>query len=193
MLQRQKITLETPGMVLFDPATLTAFIDQQQIKATDLLQYFNDYPEVGDAAIRQGYLLPIYTIPMWDYQLVFNDTDTISTPVHLIDAVLDVVLPLKITSGTLIVTDLFGIMEFDLDYYLNFPPPEERLGLDAEVRLEAGNHAVRVVKFIDRQDSDPEHRACGYEFLLQKVASLPAMAGIDIDDIPYAIDALMHI
>lgn len=192
MLQRQKITLETPGMVLFDPATLAAFIEEQQITATDLLQYFNDYPQMGDAAIRQGCLLPIYTIPTWDYELVFNDTGTISTPAHLVDGVLEVVLPLKISSGILIVTDLFGIMDFDLDYYLNFPPPEERLGLDAEVRLQAGNHAVRVVKFIDRQDADIEHRACGYEFLLQPVASLPAMAGIDIDAIPYAIDGLMQ-
>lgn len=190
MLQHQKITLETPGMVLFDPATLAAFIDEQQIKARDLLQYFNDHPEVGDAAIRQGCLLPIYTIPTWDYQLLFNDTDIISTPAHLIDAVLDVVLPLKISSGTLIVTDLFGIMEFDLDYYLHFPPPEERLGLDADVRLEAGNHAVRVVKFMARQDSDLENRACGYEFLLQKVASLPALANIDVDGIPYAMDVM---
>lgn len=192
MLQRQKITLETPGMVLFDPATLAAFIEEQQITATDLLQYFNDNPQAGDAAIRQGCLLPIYTIPAWDYELVFNETGTLTTPAHLVDAVLEVVLPLKISSGTLIVTDLFGIMEFDLDYYLNFPPPEERLGLDAEIRLQAGNYAVRIAKFIDRQDTDLEHRACGYEFLLQPVASLPAMAGIDIDDIAYAIEGLMQ-
>jgi len=192
MLQRQKITLETPGMVLFDPAILAAFIEEQQITATDLLQYFNDYPQVGDAAIRQGCLLPIYTIPTWDYELVFNDTGSLATPPRLIDAVLEVVLPLKISSGTLIVTDLFGIMEFDLDYYLNFPPPEERLGLDAEIRLQAGNYAVRIAKFIDRQDTDLEHRACGYEFLLQPVAGLPAMAGIDIDDIAYAIEGLMQ-
>lgn len=192
MLQRQNITLETPGMVLFDPATLAAFIMEQQITATDLLQYFNDNSQAGDAAIRQGCLLPVYTIPAWDYELVFNDTGTLATPAHLVDAVLEVVLPLKISSGTLIVTDLFGIMEFDLDYYLNFPPPEKRLGLDAEIRLQAGNYAVRIAKFIDRQDGDLEHRVCGYEFLLQPVASLPAMAGIDIDDIAYAIEGLMQ-
>ena len=190
MLEQQKIMLQTPGMALFDPATLSRFMAAHGIEATDLLQYFNDHPAVGDAAIRQGCLLPIYTIPAWDYQLVFNDTDAISTPAHLIDAVLDVVLPLTISSGTLIVTDLSGIMAFDLDYYLNFPPPEERLGLDAEVKLEAGNHAVRVVKFMARQDRDLEHRACGYEFLLKKVASLPALAHIDVDAIPYAMDVM---
>ena len=192
MLQHQNITLEMPGMVLFDPLTLAALIDQRQIKTMDLLQYFNDYPEVGDAAIAQGCLLPIYTIPAWDYQLVFNDGGAFSTQPPLLATVLDVVLPLKITSGTLIAADLSGLMAFDLDYYLHFPPAQERLGMDADVRLAPGNYAVRVAKFIDRQDRDVEHRACGYEFLLRQVASLPAMAEIDIDDIAYAIDGLMQ-
>ena len=190
MLQHRKIILQTPGMVLFDPATLAAFVAEQQIDAIDLLQYFNDDPEVGDAAIKQGCLLPIYTIPMWDYELVFNDEGPASTPAHLIDAVLDVVLPLKVTNGTVIMTDLFGIMDFDLDYYRHFPPLEERMGIDVEFRLEPGNHAVRVLKFIDRQDSDLENRVCGYEFLLKKASSLPSMADISVDDIPYAMDVM---
>lgn len=190
MLQHRKIILQTPGMVLFDPATLAAFVAAQQIDATDLLQYFNDYPEVGDAAIMQGCLLPIYTIPMWDYELVFNDEGPATTAAHLIDAVLDVVLPLKVSSGTVIMTDLFGIMDFDLDYYRHFPPLEERMGVDAEFRLEVGNHAVRVLKFIDRQDHDLENRVCGYEFLLRKVASLPAMNDVSVDDIAYAMDVM---
>ncbi|MGK5023136.1 hypothetical protein [Janthinobacterium sp. RB2R34] len=192
MLQHQKITLETPGMVLFDPVTLAAFIEQQQIKAIDLLQYFNDFPAVGNAAIAQGCLLPVYYISPWDYQLVFNDGAAFSTQPPLLDTVLDIVLPLKITSSSLIVTDLFGIMDFDLDYCLNFPPAHERLGVDAQISVAPGNYAVRVAKFIDRQDSDLENRVCGYEFLLQPVASLPAMPDLDIDDIAYDIDGLMQ-
>lgn len=190
MIQRQKIILQTPGMALFDPATLARFVSDHGIEATDLLQHFIDFPELGDAAIAQGCVLPVYSIPMWDYELVFNEAGGIATAPPLVDAVLPALLPLAITSGTLIVTDLFGLMDFDLEYYRHFPPAQERTGVDAAVQLAPGSYAVQVVKFIDRLDADIEHRRCGYEFLLNKVSVLPAVAGFDVDNIPYTIAAL---
>lgn len=190
MLQYQKIMLQTPGMALFDPATLAHFLAGHGVEATDLLQHFIDFPCLGDAAIAQGCLLPIYPIPAWDYTLAFNDGGDSATAPALVDAVLPASLPLAITSGRLIVTDLLGLMDFDLVYYLQFPPAQERTGADAEVELAPGNYAVQVLKFIDRADPDVEQRQCGYEFLLRQVAVLPALAGLAIDALDYAIAAL---
>lgn len=190
MIQQQKIILQTPGMALFDPATLARFVSDHGIGATDLLQHFIDFPELGDAAIAEGCVLPVYSIPMWDYELVFNQGGGIATAPALVDAVLPALLPLTITSGTLIVTDLFGLMDFDIEYYRHFPPAQERTGVDAAVQLAPGSYAVQVVKFIDKSSADIEHRRCGYEFLLNKVGVLPAAAGVDIDQFPYAIDGL---
>ena len=190
MLEQQKIMLQTPGMALFDPATLARFMAAHGIEATDLLQYFVDFPALGDAAIAHGCLMPIYTIPIWDYTLVFNDGGVIATAPALVDAVLPASLPLAISSGKLIVTDLLGLMDFDVDYYRNFPPARERSGADAEIELAPGNYAVQVATFIDRADPDIENRLCGYEFLLRKVAQLPAMEDIGIDDISYTIEHL---
>ena len=60
------------GMVLFDPLVLVNFIQSKGIKDSNLLDYFIQNLEVGNEAINEGIILPVYTIEIWDYEIIVN-------------------------------------------------------------------------------------------------------------------------
>jgi len=48
------LNLEMPGMVIFDPLTLTDYLREKGIKTNDLLTYFVGNEEVGKEVITLG-------------------------------------------------------------------------------------------------------------------------------------------
>jgi hypothetical protein len=59
------IMTQTPGLVIFDPVELAAFLARHQVQGPNVLERFIQDPDLGDEAISTGYLLPIYRIPAW--------------------------------------------------------------------------------------------------------------------------------
>lgn len=192
MISKTKITLNLGGLVLFDPQVLNQFVTDNGITAQDLLQHFNEYPETGSKAISEGIIIPVYTITPWDYTIILNTDETGSIPKKQQLFTTDMPFPLHITGGKLIVSDIYAIMDWKADDYLNFPPKEERIGVDDDFTTAPGLYAVTITGFRDKENPDIEHRDCGYEFLLQKVTILPQVPAIDIDSFNFKVDGFVE-
>jgi hypothetical protein len=63
------IMTQTPGLVVFEPVVLADFIVSRHGLAPNVLESFSHNPSLGNEAIAQGCLLPIYSIPAWDYHV----------------------------------------------------------------------------------------------------------------------------
>lgn len=111
MIQETRISLNLSGMVLFDPIVLDEFVNTYKIQGKDILEELINNPMVGNAAINEGILIPIYSITPWDYDVIVNigrescinpDWVVYKNPFSF---------PLRIISGQLIVSDIYSLLE----------------------------------------------------------------------------------
>jgi hypothetical protein len=168
-----KIMLQTPGLALFDPAVLQAFIDEHQVALPNVLQSFIDDPGLGNEAIAEGCLLTVYSIQPWDYHVLITAADKSTVPA---DWVLfeTPTFVLQIASQRLIAADIWAIMNWDAAAYQQAgPQPIDEKYATANAfkasdlaEVPNGRYQVKIVGFCDLQNPDLENRKCGYEFLL---------------------------
>ncbi|WP_019636956.1 hypothetical protein [Paenibacillus fonticola] len=105
--------------------TLSSFIQEKKIINTDLISYFNQYEVVGEDAIKQGVIVPIYPIPNLDYTIVIKKEYDSSTSVPMDWRIFKTEpFPLKISSGLFTVILKKGL-EADFGYILDFQRIEE--------------------------------------------------------------------
>ena len=190
MFYKTNVSLNLTGLVLFDPVVLNDFCVKHKIEDTNLLDYFNNNPEVGNEAINKGVLLPIYTIEAWDYTIFINTEEKSKVNPEWKLFQIETSFPLNIKSGNCIVSDIYAILEWNADYYLNFPPKEERNGVDDIFKLSGGNYSVNILGFRNKNNSDIENRECGYELLFNKVENLPIIENVNIDDFNFKVDGV---
>lgn len=184
MFYKTKISLSLQGMVLFDPLILANFVHSEGIKSTNLLDFFIQNPKVGNKAINEGVLLPIYTIEIWDYEIIVNleEESKIDPKWKLFKTPYP--FPLRVESEKIIISDIYAIMNWKPDYYLNFPSKDERIGVDDSFIIPKGNYSVDILGF--RNNLNPEE--CGYEFFFKKVSLLPFIENLNIDNINFKVD-----
>lgn len=169
-----KIMVQTPGLVLFDPVVLQGFIESHNVPLPNVLESFIDDPAMGNKAISGGYLLPIYSIPAWDYRVLITEDDKPTVPPEW---VLFTTPPfvLQVAGQRLVISDIWAILNWEADTYLQFGnhPVDEKYAAaneftgSAVVMVPNGRYQVTIVGFCDTQNPDVENRKCGYEFLLQ--------------------------
>lgn len=190
MFCKTKISLNLTGLVLFDPVVLNDFVLAHKIEDSNLLDFFNQNPEIGNEAINKGIMLPVYTIEAWDYHIIINtDQRSIIKPEWELFKT-DIAFPLNIRSGNCIVSDIYAILEWNPDYYLNFPSKDERVGVDDNFDISAGNYAVKILGFRDKNNPDIENRECGYEFIFTEVNKMPIIKDINIDSFNFKVDGI---
>jgi hypothetical protein len=190
MIHKTTISLNLGGLVLFDPEVLNQFVLSNNIQEQDLFQYFIDNPDVGTRAINEGTIVPVYTITPWDYSIVLNTGEQ-----SVMDATwrlfaTEILFPLQVTSGKVIVSDIYGIMDWQSKYFLNFPPRSERLGVDDDISIDPGLYAVQIIGFRDKNNPDVERRECGYEFWCKQVAFLSPIPVLNIDHFNFMVDGV---
>jgi hypothetical protein len=167
-----KIMTQTPGLVAFDPVVLQSFVVANRVTLPNILQAFIDDPNLGNAAISAGCLLPVYSIPAWDYRVRITMADKATVPAEW---VLFTTPPfmIKIQSGRLIVSDIWLILNWNADEYLHTSAHSQNVSYTAtneflvsdEIAIAQGQYEVVIVGFCDTQNTDIEYRHCGYEFL----------------------------
>ncbi|WP_323601021.1 hypothetical protein [Pseudomonas putida] len=112
------ITLYLPGIVLFDPMTLQAFLQHVGYKGSDVFDLLMDDQAIGVQAISEGVVFPIYQIPDDDYA-VFIERGALppagAKPHFTCQGV-----PLHVTSGVLIAADLGALMDWDAAFFCNY-------------------------------------------------------------------------
>ena len=190
MFYKMKISLNMQGMVVFDPLVLDNFVQSKGIKDTNLLDYFIQNPEIGNQAINEGVVLPIYTIEIWDYEIIVNleEESKINPKWKLFKTSLS--FPFRIESENVIISDIYSIMSWNPDYYLNFPPKEKRIGVDDNFTIPKRNYSVDILGFRDSLNPDIENRECGYEFFFKKVSQLSLIENLNIDNINFKVDGI---
>jgi len=188
MFYKTKISLNMQGMVLFDPLVLDNFVQSKGIKDANLLDYFIRNPEVGNEAINEGVILPVYTIEIWDYEIIINleEESKIDPEWKLFKTSYS--FPFRVESENIIISDIYAIMNWKPDYYLNFPSKDKRIGVDDNFTIPKGNYSVDILGFRDNLNPDIDNRECGYEFFFKKVSQLPLIENLNIDDINLKVD-----
>lgn len=190
MIQETRISLNLSGMVLFDPIVLDEFANTYKIQGKDILEELINNPMVGNAAINEGILIPIYSITPWDYDVIVNigrescinpDWVVYKNPFSF---------PLRIISGQLIVSDIYSLLEWNKEYYINFPPKNERVGVDDDFNIPSGIYSVDIIGFSDSSNLDLENRKCGYEFILNSVEKLPSIKDVNINQFNFNVISL---
>ncbi|WP_019636596.1 hypothetical protein [Paenibacillus fonticola] len=186
-----KITLEFPGIVVFDPMTLSSFIQEKKIVNTDLISYFNQYEDVGEEAITQGVIIPIYPIPNLDYTIVIkNEYDSLtSVPIDWRIFKTEP-FPLKITSGLVIVSDISAIMDWDEEFFVNYEGNlENRTTLNDYTKIANGNYGVSIIGYCDPKKG--LEADFGYILDFQRNEELPNFNfNKSIDEYDFIVDPL---
>lgn len=178
--------LDGQGIVVFDPYALAEFVQQQQLANSNIFQRFLDDPTVGDEAISRGLILPIYTIPAIDYQIFLNDSQTSAIEPDWLRFTTPS-FPLTISSGKIVAADIYSIMDWDAEFYQNMPLNGPK-STQAATEWEAGNYSVTINGFSERNYVGRGPKNIGYEFLLQKVSTLPPVAkDTDIEDFDFVL------
>ena len=158
------IPLEFPGIVLFDPILFSAFVSEQLAGETDVLGGFIRRPEIGDRAVAEGFILPIYQTEVDDYTVVLTTEHTIP-PGHTLFR--HEGFPLRIDSGWLVATDIHAIMDWDPGFFANYPSVHRTASaMSGHLEIPARLYGVTVTGY-------RMAREAGYEVCLQPAAALP--------------------
>ena len=173
MLKKFEIVLDGPGIILFDPYLLAEFVQQYQLGDTNLFQQFKQNTQVGDEAVRQGVIFPIYTIPAIEYQIVISDSSESSVEADWVRFTTSP-FPLTIGNGKLVVSDIYGIMDWDAEFYKIMAVDVSECPQVA-TELESGKYSVVIKGFSERNYVGRGPKNIGYKFLLQKVEELPVL------------------
>lgn len=172
MHKQLEIMLEGEGLVVFDPYVLADFVQQHELTDTNLFQYFLDNPKVGNEAIAKGVILPMYNVAPIDYQVIFNDSLESAVESDWIRFTTPA-FPLTISSGKVVVADVYSVMEWDADFFQQMPLDGPQAPQVA-THWDADSYSVTINGFNERNHTGEGPENIGYEFCLQKVAVLPA-------------------
>jgi hypothetical protein len=169
-----KIMTQTPGLVVFDPVVLADFIASRHVPVPNVLESFSHDPSLGNEAIAQGCLLPIYSIPAWDYRVRITEAARPTVPAEWVLFETPSFV-LQVTSGRVLVSDIWAIMNWESDTYLHYgdQPIDAKYATNEfkvteRVNIPNGRYQVTLIGFCDQQNLDVETRPCGYELLLAR-------------------------
>lgn len=169
-----KIMTQTPGLVIFDPVVLAEFIASRHVPVPNVLGSFSNDPGLGNEAISTGCLLPIYSIPAWDYRVRLTETAKATVPAEWV-LFETPSFALQVTSERVLVSDIWAIMNWETDTYLKYgsQPTDAKyvtneFKVTEPVPVPNGRYQVTLVGFCDQKNPDVETRSCGYELLLTR-------------------------
>lgn len=112
MKQSALLELFAPGIVLFDPVQLAGFVKGKGLADTNIFNAFLAEETLGQQAIEQGVVVPIYQITEQDY-FVFAESQSGEMACLPEPAFTYSGIPLSIVSGVLVVSDLNALLDWD--------------------------------------------------------------------------------
>jgi hypothetical protein len=187
------IMTQTPGLVIFDPVELAAFLARHQVLGPNVLERFIQDPDLGNEAISTGCLLPIYSIPAWDYRVRVTHAAQPSVPAAWVLFATPAFV-LQVTSNRVLVSDMWALLNWDAATYLTYGhqpldaayAAANAFTVTAPVFVPHGRYQVTLVGFCDQQQADVETRPCGYELLLTRneqavFGLLGSIASLDLE------------
>lgn len=165
---------QTSGLVIFDPVVLADFIASRHVPVPNVLESFSHDPSLGNDAIAQGCVLPIYSIPAWDYRVRLTEAPQPTVPAEWILFETPSFV-LQVTSERVLVSAIWALMNWEKDTYIQYGSQRtdakyttNEFKVTEQVALPNGRYQVTLVGFCDQQNPDVETRPCGYELLLTR-------------------------
>lgn len=150
MVKKLNLMLYAPGIVIFDPLTLTNYLEKNNIFENDLLKFFSENEKIGREVISKGCIIPIYEIPELDeyYRIIINPgKENISIPKENI-IFTSIPFPLHVTSGNVIISDISAIIDWEKEYYLNYENlKDDSLDNCDSVHLSKNNYSVKITGY----------------------------------------------
>ncbi|MFK3775210.1 hypothetical protein [Pseudomonas sp. NPDC089406] len=180
------LTLYAPGIVLFDPQTLLAFLQRLGIEPSNVFELFINDQAIGNQAIRQGVIFPLYEIAEDDYAVFCEAGQTV--PKGACPHFTYTGAPLHITSGVLITADLGALMEWDPQYFGNYLANyEDRLNNNNYLEVPTGKYLVSISGYSGLEA--PLHPR-GYGLRFNSVQQLPDT--LPDEDFDFALKGAMQ-
>ncbi|WP_334077298.1 hypothetical protein [Paenibacillus sanfengchensis] len=174
MTSKLQLTLHMQGIVIFDPANLDRFVKDNGIVSSDLVTYFYEHELVGEEAIYQGVIIPIYPIPDIDYTIYINNSNSNKQIIPEGWKIFETerLFPLTVTSGKLVVSDIESIIYWDPSFYMDYDFFQENRSSSSDaIKLKNGCYGVRIVGFCEPNKGYSAE--CGYLLELQEREALP--------------------
>jgi hypothetical protein len=166
-----RIQLEFSGLAIFDPYNLNNFCIRHNISVSNLMDFFIKNPLIGDSAISEGIILPIYSILTEDYNIVISDNTAKRQPLMEHDLFEYKSFPLSVINNKLVISDIYSLIEWDSLFYQNIQPYEKETFSQYAISLENSNYSVDIIGFFEDKNN------FGYRLVFNKVVSLPAVKG----------------
>ncbi|MFJ8462227.1 hypothetical protein ACIQ57_24455 [Lysinibacillus xylanilyticus] len=185
------LNLEMPGMVIFDPLTLTDYLREKGILTNDLLSYFVSNEEVGKEVITKGIIIPIYPIPEWNYSIKINHEKNHYNTLNDCNQFETNQFPLTVTSELVIISDISAItIDWEADFFLNYEKNlDSKSDINHYTKMPIGNYGVSIVGY--SKDKTDIHSECGYVFNFLSVNNLPVFDfSKSIDKYDFVIEPL---
>lgn len=142
------IELYSPGIVLFDPAVLSQFLEENTIADSNVFDAFLQDEALGWAAIRQGIVVPMYQIPERAYSVFL--LDSIESEAGLPQPMFSYSgFSLKVCSGLVVVADLNALLDWEREFFLNYQVHyDTRLPGNDYIELDAGLYDLTVNGYV---------------------------------------------
>ncbi|RMO77687.1 hypothetical protein [Pseudomonas syringae group genomosp. 3] len=186
MKTRAKIEAFISGAAIFDPLVLSRFAAQFCPSVDDLFTFFIEEREVGRLAVQSGVVLPMYEIPEEHYLFRLRGVGDRPLVEHSDKVFLHSGIPLRVESGLLIVADLYALMDWDPEFFLNFRDQRHRcLGNADYLDVSQGLYSMSIAGL---DESNGECPRLVYELAIDPVDTLPVLHEFaHFDDWDFAI------
>ncbi|MCI3947931.1 hypothetical protein K0038_05044 [Pseudomonas syringae] len=179
------IELYTPGIVIFDPEVLSSFLEEHKVLESDVFDFFLKHEALGRLAIEDGILCPIYQIPENEYSIFLIDkSDSGHLPCEIKFSYTG--FPIKVTSGTLIVSDLNALFDWDSSFFTNYKSNyEQKLPSNDYIEVISGLYDMTIKGCAELK---PPYANLGYGIEMKEVSTLPEIDKFkSIDDQEFSL------
>ncbi|AKG34789.1 hypothetical protein [Paenibacillus durus] len=191
MGSKLRITLDFPGIVIFDPVTLTDYLNEKKIATSDLITFFNENEEVGEEVIKRGAIIPMYPIPELDYNIFINLENKSDVPIPMEWKLFETqTFPLRVSSEVVIISDIEAIMDWEEEFYVNYENYlDERSTSNDYTKIPMGNYGVSITGYCEpNKGAEADY---GYILNFQRGSELPTFIFTkSIDEYNFIVDPL---
>ena len=129
------------GIALFDPEVFCNYLESINLIDGNIFELFIKNKKVGDRAIADGVIIPIYPVDEDDYIFVNLNIENIDCKWEFeYDG-----FPLRIESGILVATDIFSLMSWEHEFFRSYKENyKKRSRVNDMIDLVPGMYSVGI-------------------------------------------------
>jgi hypothetical protein len=129
------------GIAIFDPDLFCDFLESIKSTEGNVFDLFVNKPDIGDAVIKAGIVVPIYPIDEDDYTIIdLNHSKPIENWKFSHSG-----FPLTVKSGVIVATDIFSLISWEHDFFRNYRENyENKSSVNDMINVSSGNYSVTI-------------------------------------------------